>query len=221
LRSISFVPFRGKNFVSLRQKALDLFRRSNRDFPGVQDVKLITAFIGIFLCLALAGCSGGQANENTTTAQVVNANPDNTSNVVPYTPVNGPNVNGAFNANSNGAVTVSPPMKDAKPLTYSAPDNSEYAVIMDKSGEATETRTFRSDKYLTKVVRTIRGPEDKSIAIYLKSGKVVSVPGDKWPDIRSQPVQFFYDAAGIKYTNAPPADAAIPMAGKTKPPNKQ
>ena len=189
-------------------------------FLELQDVKLIIAFIGISLCLALAGCGGGQANENTTTAQVVNANPANGS-VVPYAPANGENINGAFNANSNVPVTVAPPIKDAKPLTYSAPDDSEYAVTMDKSGAATETRTFRSDKYLTKVVRTTRGPEDKSISIYLKSGKVVNVPGDKWPDIRSQPVQFFYDAAGVKYTNAPPANAAIPVAGKTKPPAKQ
>jgi hypothetical protein len=39
---------------------------------------------------------------------------------------------------------------------------------------------------------------DQTISIYLKSGKVVKLPGDKWPDIKSQPVQSFYDAAGVK-----------------------
>ena len=167
--------------------------------------------------LCLASCGGGQSNENTT-AQVINANSANNASVVPIVPVNGQgNVNGTFPTNENVTV-VNPSAANVKLLTYPGPDDSEYAATMDKSGVAIETRTFRSDKYISKVVRTTRDPQNTTTAIYLRSGKVVTLAGDKWPDIRSQPLSVIYEAAGIK---APPAQLQpkAPVNGtvKTKP----
>jgi len=105
-------------------------------------------------------------------------------------------------------------------MTFPAPDNSEYQTTMDKTGAAIETRTFHDNPYITKVTRTWKGVNDKSIAIYLKSGKVVNLPGDKLPEIRSLPVESFYEAAGVKV--APPVvkgPPAVNKAQQTKPSN--
>jgi hypothetical protein len=164
--------------------------------------------------LCLVGCGGGQGNENTASVQIINASPANDASVVPIVPSNGQgNVNGGFPANGN-VMTVNPPGGNVKQLTYPAPDDSEYSASMDSSGVAVETRTFRSDKYIAKVVRTTRDPENKTIAVYLRSGKVVNLAGDRWPEIRSIPVTALYEAAGIK---APAEPTQANTAVKQKP----
>jgi len=182
--------------------------------------------LAISLAALLAGsfgCGGAQSNENSSTVVAVNNNPTANSNVVPLTPVNGmppaANANGFPNTNQPNVTVVNPPA-NAKPLTFPAPDNSEYATTMDKTGEAIETRTFHDNKYITKVTRTWKGVDDKTIQIYLKNGKVVNLPGDKLPEIRSLPVESFYNAAGITVTPAtssgPPA---VNKQQQTKPSN--
>ena len=172
------------------------------------------------------GCGGGETNSNAnSSAVVVNANPADNSNVVALTPANGmppaSNANGFPNANQpNVSVVNAPPMTNAKPMTYPAPDNSDYQTTMDKTGSAIEIRTFHDNKYITKVTRTWKGVNDKSIQIYLKNGKVVNVPGDKLPEIRSLPVESFYTAAGITINQ--PASGGPPAPAKqqqTKPSN--
>jgi hypothetical protein len=83
-------------------------------------------------------------------------------------------------------------------MSFPAPDNSEYTSSMDKSGQAIEVRTFHDNPLISKVERIWKGVNEKVVNIYLNNGKVVKVPGDKWPDIKSQPVESFYDAAGVK-----------------------
>lgn len=75
---------------------------------------------------------------------------------------------------------------------------------MDKSGQAIETRVFHNNPLISKVERIWKGVNDKVVNIYLKNGKVIKVPGDKWPEIKSLPVATFYEAAGVK-----PAQPAV------------
>jgi hypothetical protein len=179
---------------------------------------VLSICFGVFLD---GGCGTSSAPPtNDVKTEVINANPANNSAVIPYSPANGGlNANAA---NSNANVVVVKPAGNAKPLTYTAPDDSDYATTMDAKGEAVETRTFHSNKYIAKVVRITRSASDKSISIYLKNGKMVNVPGDKWLDIKSQPVENFYAAAGIDPSSGgqtKPAGGKI--VEKTKPPEKQ
>jgi hypothetical protein len=87
---------------------------------------------------------------------------------------------------------------------------------MNSSGQAIETRVFHKDPQISKVDKVWKGVNDKTISIYLKSGKVVKVPGDKWPDIKSQPVQVFYEAAGLKA----PQPAGTPAVRKEDKPKQ-
>jgi hypothetical protein len=154
--------------------------------------------MAIAIALLSMGC--GSAPSNGSNAEVASGNPAaNNANVVPYVPANAAqmNTNGAFPAPNANIPNINTKAA-VKPITYPAPDDSEYFTTMDKSGAAIETRTFKKDQYIAKVTRTWKSATDKSISIYLKSGKVVSVPGDKWPDIKSQPLSYFYEAAGIK-----------------------
>lgn len=157
-----------------------------------------------FICLSFIAC-GSETAENK--PEIVNAAPSNSNHantyVVEAPPANAAN---AFSPNSNTRATSPVTTANAKPLTFAAPDNSQYEVEMNRAGFPVETRTFTSDKYIAKVVRSWQDPTKKTISIYLKSGKVVSVAGDKWPDIKSQPVSVFYEAAGIKLAENPSAE---------------
>lgn len=154
--------------------------------------------------ISACGSTSSNSNENGNVV-VVNANPSANSNVVPYVPPGSQNINSnianAFNSNavpSNPTTAANP-----KYMTYPAPDDSEYSTIMDKSGMPVETRVFRSDPQISKVVRTWLSVDEKKIVIYLRNGKVVNLPGSKIEDIKSVPVSTFYEAAGIKSATSP------------------
>ena len=157
-----------------------------------------------FICLSFAAC-GSEAVENK--PEIVKAAPSSSSNANTYVAIKRPtNAANAFSPNGNIRVASPVTTANAKRLSYSAPDNSQYAVEMGGSGLPVEKRTFANDKYIAKVVRLWVDASKKTISIYLKSGKVVAVAGDKWPDIKSQSVTAFYEAAGIKITQNPPAE---------------
>jgi hypothetical protein len=170
-------------------------------------------FFTVIVITLSSGCGSTSTNSNSNAngdVAVVNANPPANSNIVPYVPPGAE----ALNANAAGNVTVTnpAPTPNAKYMTYPAPDNSEYSTIMDANGLPVETRVFKSDPQISKVVRTWLGVKEKKISIYLKNGKVVNVAGDKMEDIKTVPVTTFYDAAGIKQATAPPAPGKKPAA---------
>jgi hypothetical protein len=147
------------------------------------------------------------ANANVT---VVNANPPANSNIVPYVPPGSEGINAnAFNANAAAAQPA--PTPNAKYMTYPAPDNSEYSTVMDKNGMPVETRVFRSDPQIRKIVRTWLSVNDKKIAVHLKNGRVIDLPGNKFDEIKSVPVAEIYSAVGLKM----PAPPAATRPGKT------
>lgn len=166
------------------------------------------------------GCSNSATNSNVASVTATNSNPDNSANLIPYIPNNAnmADVNAANPANGNqGQGKVVTPAANAKPMTFPAPDNSEYSSSMNASGQAIETRVFHNNPLLIKVEKVWKGVDDKTISIYLKSGKVVKVAGDKWPDIKSQPVESFYDAAGVK--PPPPVTTGTPIKKEKIPDN--
>jgi hypothetical protein len=168
-------------------------------------------FCVIFLTCVCFGCGGSSTESNANTVEVTNSNPANSAGIVPYTPTNGNSIdaNAANLSNANQAqVKVVTPPANAKPMTFPAPDDSEYSSTMDKTGAAIERRVFHNDPQLVKVEKVWKGVNDKTISIYLKNGKVVKLPGDKIENINSQPASVFLDAAGVKPTAAPAAPPA-------------
>ena len=178
-------------------------------------MKFLLLFCLLLVCFG-SGCgssSSSNATANSNTTAIANASSANVATAVPYTSANGAaidaNAANPTNANQAQIKVITPPPGNPKPMTFPAPDNSEYSSTMDKSGQAVETRVFHSDPLISKVERVWKGVDEKAVSIYLKNGKIVKVPGDKWPDIKSQPVQTFYEAAGVKppqpVTNGTPA----------------
>ena len=121
--------------------------------------------------------------------------PDNASNVDVNTP-------GDALADQNRRKIVDVPANGPmpKPMAVAAAEDSSIVTIMDKTGIATETRTFRSDQYVARLVKQTSSTGSK-VTIYLKNGKAVSVDASKVPQVNVVSLATLRELAGIK----PPA----------------
>src|SRR5258708_2472049 len=81
------------------------------------------------------------------------------------------NMNSAANTNSNPGNTV----------TVTAPDNSEITTSTDNTGVKTETRTFRNNPRVSRVVVTTRGGT-RTTTVYSPSGEEKDL-GTNSPDV--------------------------------------
>jgi hypothetical protein len=185
-------------------------------------MRSISAVCVVLLSLINFGCGSSSSTEtNSNSIVATNADRANKAVTVPYTPTNGTAIdaNSANQSDVNQAqVKVVTPSAKVKPMTFPAPDDSEYSSSMDKSGQAIETRVFHKDPLIIKVEKLWKSVNDQTVSIYLKNGKVVKLAGGKWPDIKSQPVQSFYDAAGVKPPS--PVTTGTPAVRKTEKPKQ-
>lgn len=92
---------------------------------------------------------------------------------------------------------IGPPMK---PMAVEASEDSSIVTIMDRSGVATETRTFRSDQNIAKLVKQTYATGSK-VTIILKNGRKISLDGSQIPQINAVSLTTIRELAGIK----PPA----------------
>lgn len=100
------------------------------------------------------------------------------------------------NANANANVATE------TPATRQAPDNSEIATTVDRTGVKTETRTFRNNPRIARVVVTTRDGA--------RTGKAYSPSGEE-RDLDRNEVEEALDATADKV-----ADAAEFTADKTR-----
>lgn len=103
------------------------------------------------------------------------------------------------NSNANTA--------EAAATTRPAPDNSEVMTMVDANGVKTETRTFRNNPRIAKVVVTTRNG--------VKSGKAVSPSGEE-RDLDANEIEEALDATGEKVAAAAGfvVDHAAPVANE-------
>ena len=109
------------------------------------------------------------------------------------------------NHNVNAAVrnpANDPTAQPIKPTAMPAPDYSEYTTVMGKDGLPVETRVFKNNPQIDKVVKAWKSPKEKKISVFLKNGKVVDLDGDKFESINSVPVAAILEAAGVKPQNS-------------------
>ncbi len=71
----------------------------------------------------------------------------------------------------------------ARQLLTAAPDNSEIYTEMNQQGQSVEMRIFKNNPSLDKVVRTHLTAENQQVKIYLKNGKVIDLPKDKFDNV--------------------------------------
>ncbi len=81
--------------------------------------------------------------------------------------------------NKKGGSGERPAPIAAIPLTTAAPDNSEISGTMDNEGTPVETRTFKNNPLLAKVVKIYTDAKNPQVKIYLKNGKVLNLPPGK------------------------------------------
>ena len=108
------------------------------------------------------------------------------------------NLNSAANTNSNPGNTA----------TVTAPDNSEITTATDNTGVKTETRTFRNNPRVSRVVVTTRGGT-RTTTVYSPSGEEKDL-GTNSPDVLHATGDAIADSAGwVK-------DKSLTAADKTK-----
>lgn len=138
--------------------------------------------------------------------------PDNASNV----DVNSPG-DALADQNRRKIVDVPANGQQPKPTAVAAAEDSSIVTIMDKTGIATETRTFRSDQYIARLVRQISS-NGTQVTIYLKNGKAVSVEPSKVPQVNAVSLATLRELAGIKPPAATPDTGSKGSTGAAKKP---
>ena len=169
----------------------------------MKNIYLSLLFLGL---AAVSSCSSAEkpANANKPVPEIP-ANPPNSNtetNTQPVIQVG--NTNGP--ANSVNAQVITPTKMGANP-GRPASDNSE--IFVELRDVPIETRVFKNHPQLIKVVKS-GAPGKTTIKVYLKGGKVVDVPGDKFANLGAETAASILAAAGVKAPAAPesgrPAD---------------
>lgn len=133
--------------------------------------------------------------------------PANDANVPSAGPLDMANRRKISDTNPNGPV---PP-----PTRTPGPENSEFDTTMDKQGNFVEERFFKDHPVLIKAIRTLYGPNNSEVKVYLKSGKVVTIPGNKVDVLSKVQTSLLLSLAGVKMP-APPVQARPSTPGPTK-----
>ena len=98
-----------------------------------------------------------------------------------------------------------------QPTTAPGPDNSEISTSVDKDGTRTETRTFRNNPHISKVVVTTRKDGTRTVKVTSRSGEEKVV--DTTEDVLKATGDKIADGAGFVASEA--ADKAEDAKDKT------
>ena len=159
--------------------------------------------------LALAVVSGGcsksedpnaTANANTANPNVANANTSPVNPTLAQVPTG-----------TDPTQTMTPQPNPA----IAGPDNSEVQTVMDQNGVVTETRTFKSNKYITKVVRTTRDGTNRTVKVYNAKGESRSLPKDKIENAMKETGEALAAAAGWTVDKSKDAASATKEGAET------
>ena len=176
-------------------------------------IKKFLLFLPIFLFLIASGCSSTtETKTNSVTGNPSNqANGPNQAAVNAANGVTAPTVTESLPVveNQPGLAANNPKLnKDRRlvdtpgsakePTRVPAAGNSEIASTMDKQGNFVETRYFKGNQQIDRVERTWLGPNNTSLKITLKGGKVLTVSGDRVSDFGKTSINTFLELAGIK-----------------------
>jgi Tfp pilus assembly protein PilV len=101
----------------------------------------------------------------------------------------------ANESNTNTAANTNTGNTASTTITTTGPDNSEITTTTDSNGTKTETRTFKSNPRVSKVVVTTHGG-NRTVAVYSASGEQKDVSKNEPPDVLHATGDAIADAAG-------------------------
>ena len=162
----------------------------------------------VFIAVLLDGCSSQQK------ATANNVASRQSSNSPVALGANSPaNANAESSSNSNRTLTRAEMMEKYRqkslvnapssgplptPQFHPAPENSAIATTMNKDGAVVETRVFKSDSQLAKVEMTWVGPQNSTLKIFLKNGRIVETRSENIQNLGTTPVSVFLELAGMR-----------------------
>jgi DNA-binding NarL/FixJ family response regulator len=97
------------------------------------------------------------------------------------------NTNAAANTNNSDTASTS--------ITTTGPDNSEITTTTDSNGVKTETRTFKDNPRVSRVVVTTRNG-NRTVQVYSASGEQKDVSNNEPPDVLHATGDAIADGAG-------------------------
>ncbi|HXD30149.1 MAG TPA: hypothetical protein VN643_03475 [Pyrinomonadaceae bacterium] len=105
--------------------------------------------------------------------------------------------------------------------TRLGPDNSDITTSTDASGTRTETRVFRSNQHISKLVVTTTKDGVRTTKVYSRSGEEKAISGSESQNVLEETGDAIADAAGfVAAKTVEGADKAVEVgkdaAGKTK-----
>ena len=176
-------------------------------------------FLSLFVLAAFAaGCASAptvtsttanttdSVNNNLTNAKVETAGNSNKPPVLKFG-IDGNAKGSRFpNPNANGGIDV----KNVKVVTPTkpAPDNSQVSSTMNKEGTPIETRTFKNHPILLKTERIYADVDNPNSLVYLKNGKIVTLPQDANVNLSNAPANEILRAISITADAAPQKNAS-------------
>jgi len=170
----------------------------------------------VFLCACSASPAVNESVTVRTNVDISELNNPN-QNSLAQTNVNG-SLSGSLtemNGNKQTSVEKKPAAKDAppvdpnaKPITQSAPDNSEFQSLMNNQGQPVEMRVFKNHPTILKVEKIYVTLENPMIKIYLKNGKTVNLTADKIGNPMQAPAEEIVNA--LNNGNSIPAPTKQP-----------
>ncbi len=99
------------------------------------------------------------------------------------------------NANTNAAANTNTSNTASTTVTTTGPDNSEITTTTDSNGTKTETRTFKSNPRVSKVVVTTHDG-NRTVQVYSANGEQKDVSKNEPPDVLHATGDAIADAAG-------------------------
>lgn len=170
-------------------------------------IKLSIGLCALALAGLTVGCSGSDttnanANANTADPNAATAN----ANASPANPTMGQAPTGT---DPTQGITPGP-----NPPTPGK-DNSEIQIAMDtKTGDVTETRTFKNNKNVTKVVRTTSGTK-RTVTVYNSKGQSKTLPESKIDSAMDETGDALAAAAGWTVEKSKDAASATKEGAET------
>lgn len=199
----------------------------NRFAGKIKELKVKSFFYPAIITIFIAGCGSASDNSNggTNSTNKNNANAANTAIVSssnqpnPIPPVNQSNVNAANAPDANHTLTEvssvslknlqrmkdkgksgdrnAAPIPSTAATPHQAPDNSELSSTMNEKGVFVETRVFKTHPTLAKIEKSFIDMSNPTIKVYLKNGKVLTMPKGKIEKTESATADEILRAVGV------------------------
>jgi hypothetical protein len=153
----------------------------------------------IFFALCLTGCSSSAENADNSPNANVTQNTNTEQAAVPKNTNSGENISipGITGPPDNSNVEVKAKSFDTTKAVEGKPAPEDSIFSTKLTDVAVETRTFKKHPVLAKVER-ITDANSRKIKVYLRSGKVIEIPGNNISNLSVASSAQILEAAGIE-----------------------